>query len=136
MAVVEFATHDDVAFLCQADARNSKITIAEQVARQEIIVARLDGEVVGWLRLAYFWDSLPFMKDLHVVESHRGQGIGTAIVTFWEDQMRQRGHNRVMTSTMSSETAQHFYRKLGYTDVGGFVLPGEPLELMLWKRLN
>ncbi|NLV92595.1 MAG: GNAT family N-acetyltransferase, partial [Firmicutes bacterium] len=41
----------------------------------------------------------------------------------------------VMTSTQADEEGQHFYRKLGYRDIGGFVLPGEPLELIMIKEL-
>ena len=49
--------------------------------------------------------------------------------------MRAEGYSLVMTSTLSNETAQHFYRKLGYTDAGGLLLEGEPLELVLVKKL-
>ena len=45
----------------------------------------------------------------------------------------------VFTSTQVDEDAQHFYRKLGYKDCGGFTVdvPGheQPLELFLVKQL-
>lgn len=50
--------------------------------------------------------------------------------------MREYGAEVVLTSTQADETAQHLYRKRGYRDIGGFVLPGEPLELMLLKQLR
>jgi len=40
-----------------------------------------------------------------------------------------------MTSTQSDESGQHFFRKVGYEDVGSLLLPPEPLEIMLMKRL-
>ena len=40
-----------------------------------------------------------------------------------------------MTSTQADEAAQHFYRHLGYADIGGFLLPGEAYELLLYKAL-
>lgn len=40
-----------------------------------------------------------------------------------------------MTSTLSNENAQHFYRKLGYRDSGGLLLPNEPLEIIFVKNL-
>jgi hypothetical protein len=47
------------------------------------------------------------------------------------------GYHEVLTSTQVNETAQHFYRKLGYIDVGGFLLPSEPNEeLLLHKTLS
>ena len=41
----------------------------------------------------------------------------------------------VMTSSQSDEKAQHFYRKLGYSDVGSLTLPKEPLEIIFMKKL-
>lgn len=41
-----------------------------------------------------------------------------------------------MTSTQSDETAQHFYRKLGYVDAGALLLQDEPLEIILTKALR
>jgi hypothetical protein len=41
----------------------------------------------------------------------------------------------VLTSTVSAEGAQHFYRKLGYVDSGALLLPDEPAELILRKPI-
>lgn len=91
---------------------------------------------MGWLRFGYLWDAIPFMNLLFVLEPHRGRGLGRGLVLFWEDQMRQRGYGRVMTSTQADEDAQHFYRRLGYADVGRFTLPDAPAaELLLVKSL-
>lgn len=63
-------------------------------------------------------------------------GFGKKIACYWEDKMREEGHNLVMTSTLSNEHAQHFYRKLDYHDIGGFIMPKEPLEVILIKEIN
>ena len=49
--------------------------------------------------------------------------------------MRRQQHRTVMTSTRADEQAQFFYRKHGYVDCGALLLPGEPLEILLSKRL-
>ena len=49
--------------------------------------------------------------------------------------MRQYGYTLDMTSTLSNETAQHFYRKLDYIDSGALLLPGEALEIIFTKQL-
>lgn len=41
-----------------------------------------------------------------------------------------------MTSTQSDETAQHFYRKLGYVESGSLLFENEPLEIIFRKSLN
>lgn len=133
-AVIEYASADDLPFLMRGDQNCP--TLPEKVSRHEVLVARLDAIAVGWLRFGYFWDTIPFMHLLFLLEPYRGQGIGRQLVTFWEDEMKRLGHQQVLTSTQANQRAQHFYRKLGYADVGGFTLPGQPgLELLLHKSL-
>lgn len=43
-------------------------------------------------------------------------------------------YNKVMTSSLSNENAQHFYRNLGYKDVGSLLLE-EALEIIFIKKL-
>jgi hypothetical protein len=40
-----------------------------------------------------------------------------------------------MTSTVSAESAQHFYRRLGYRDAGCLFLPGESAEILFIKQV-
>ena len=44
-----------------------------------------------------------------------------------------------MTSTQVDEEAQHFYRKMGYKDCGGFVVNisgfEQPLEMLMIKGI-
>jgi GNAT superfamily N-acetyltransferase len=131
---IECAGTEDVAAIRPLE-HISRERLLEKVVGHQMLVARLDGATVGWLRFGYLWDQIPFMNMLYVLEPHRGRGIGRQLVSFWEDQMRQGGYGRVMTSTQADENAQHFYRKLGYADIGGFVLPGETMELVLHKAL-
>lgn len=100
-----------------------------------VLIAEEGGALAGWLRWNLFWDNTPFMNLLFLLEPYRGFGYGKQLVQYWEEQMRLAGHRRVMTSTLSSEGAQHFYRKLGYVDCGALLLPGEPLEIFFTKEL-
>lgn len=72
---------------------------------------------------------------LYILDGERGKGCGQALVSFWESEMRKQGYGRILTSTQSDEQGQFFYRKLGYTDRGALLLPGEPLEILLMKEL-
>ena len=70
---------------------------------------------------------------------HPGCGLGRALTEHWEGELRARGFGLAMTSTQADEDAQHFWRKLGYRDCGGFLLPfpgyEQPTELILAKAL-
>ena len=90
---------------------------------------------IGWLRYNLFWDNTPFMNMLYLLDDYRGQGFGTKIVSFWEQEMKKLGYDFVLTSTQSNEEAQFFYRKIGYNDIGSFTLPTESSEIILYKKI-
>jgi len=48
---------------------------------------------------------------------------------------KKQRYKKIMTSTLSNEQAQHFYRKLGYRDVSSLLLNQEPLEITFVKDL-
>jgi len=53
-----------------------------------------------------------------------------------ESEMRKLGYARVLTSTLSTETAQYFYQKRGYKNIGGFNLSDEPYEIIFQKEFD
>ena len=73
-------------------------------------------------------------------DPYRNKGYGRRVMEFWETEMMKEGYKIVMTSTQVDESAQHFYRKLGYKDCGCLVLeiPGfeQPLEMFMVKELS
>lgn len=95
---------------------------------------------LGLLRYNLFWDNTPFCTMLYVSGDVQGQGYGKMLMEQWEKDMKAQGYGMVLTSTQVDEQAQHFYRKLGYKDCGGFVVDIEgqeqPMELFLIKALT
>ena len=57
------------------------------------------------------------------------------MVAFWQKQMKTKGYDLVMRSSLSNVAAQHFYHKLNYVDSGALLLPEEPLEIIFVKKL-
>ena len=57
------------------------------------------------------------------------------LIDFWEREMKAKGYNLLMTSTLSNEQAQHFYRKLNYIDCGSLLLKNEALEIIFTKEI-
>lgn len=132
---VAFAGLDDLDYLLDKDHLGRDV-IESKMTRREFIVARQDGRRVGFLRYGYFWDDVPFMNLLWVEEESRSRGFGTHLISFWEKEMKKLGYDSVLTSTMSTnELAQHLYRRLGYEDRGCLLMPGDPLEILLFKKL-
>lgn len=111
--------------------------LQKKLQNREVIVIKKSCKIIGWLRFSYFWDKHPFMNMLMIVEEYRGKGLGKKLVQFWEKEMIKSGSDLVLTSTLSNEQAQHFYRKLGYKDSGCLLLESEPsLEIILYKKLE
>lgn len=98
-----------------------------------------DGVAVGLLRYNLFWDNTPFCTMLFVDWLKQKKGFGRELMKYWENDMSNQGYGMVMLSTQVDEDAQHFYRKIGYKDCGGFTvdIPGfeQPLEMFMSKKL-
>ena len=133
--MIRYAEKTDIPLLSERDKHISREELENSVFLKRIFVLFVDEIFVGWLRYNLFWDNIPFMNMLYVLEGVRGKGYGKELVTFWETEMRRKGHSRVLTSTLSNEQAQFFYRRLGYTDVGSLLLPDDPLEIIFLKNL-
>ncbi|MCL2697722.1 MAG: GNAT family N-acetyltransferase [Oscillospiraceae bacterium] len=102
-------------------------------------VLRDDDKLIGVMRYNLFFDFIPFMTLLYLDEPYRRKGYGTKAVLHWENEMRSQGYKMIMTSTQVDEDAQHFYRKLGYKDMGSIVMDippyEQPLEMFLGKAI-
>ncbi|MNH96459.1 Acetyltransferase (GNAT) family protein [compost metagenome] len=132
---IEFATEADYKYIIERDKHIVEILVSSKIKENEILIIREDNRNIGWLRYGYFWDNTPFMNMIWIDEEYREQGIGKRVVMYWEELMRGKGFCLVMTSTLSNESAQQFYRKIGYRDSGCLLLENEPLEVILTKKL-
>lgn len=134
---IAFANDSDYEYISSRDRHIPENLISGKIERKEIYILRDgDGANIGWMRYGYFWDNIPFMNLIWIDEPHRGKGTGAEVVHFWEEQMKQKGFDMLMTSTQADEEAQHFYRKLGYKDAGCLILDTQPLEILLTKKLD
>jgi len=87
----------------------------------ELIVADVDGEVIGALHLM-FLPSISYqggmraqVESVRVVQHLRGQGIGADMMRWAMERSRQRGcHLMQLTSHKSRADAHRFYEKLGF----------------------
>ena len=94
--------------------------LAEIVASpaSRLLVARLDGRIVGSLTLVLF--RIPtglraWIEDVVVDAFARGAGVGEALNRFALDEARRAGATTVdLTSRPSREAANRLYRRLGF----------------------
>jgi len=132
----KYATPKEYEYLKSRDIHISKHMLEKKVKDNEVIIIEIENRIVGWLRFNYFWDNTPFMNLLMIEEDFRGKGLGKQLVEFWEEKMSILGYDAAMTSTLSDESAQHFYRKLDYKDAGSLIFENEALEIIFTKKLK
>ena len=120
--MIRYAELTDKAAWFALDGHLPEAVFDEKVRNKQGYVCVEDNRIIGILRYNLFWDSVPFCTLLFIDSGYRGKGCGM-----------------VMVSTQADEDAQHFYRKSGYKDAGGFVVdvPGyeQPMEMIMIKGL-
>lgn len=130
----------DWEFWYQLDGHLTQEEFENKVRTRRGYVLLMNEKPVGLLRYNLFWDNTPFCTMLFIAEKYQGNGYGKQLLTYWENEMRMQGYEMLLTSTQVDETAQHFYRKMGYKDCGGFVIDipkyAQPMELFLIKDIS
>ncbi len=135
---IRYVEEADRAFWFSLDRHLPTDVFARKVRDRMGYVLSADGQRTGILRWSLFWDSIPFCNLLFIRDGWQRQGLGRQLMERWEKDMAMQGFPLVMVSTQADETAQYFYRALGYRDCGGFILPfpgyEQPLEVIMAKE--
>lgn len=140
MTGIRYVQKEDENFWFTLDRHLPKEEFINKVRDRRGYILMEEDYPVGLLRYNLFWDNTPFCTMLFVDEKYQNRGYGTRLMAHWERDMKSQGYGMVLISTQVDETAQHFYRRLGYHDCGGFVIdvPGheQPMELFMVKSIS
>lgn len=139
MLEIKYVRQNDKDFWFSLDKHLPIEEFEVKVKRKQGYVIFDNNKPIGLLRYNLFWDSIPFCTMLYIKTTHQKSGYGSHLMQYWEKDMKQHGYDIVLISTQVDETAQHFYRKLGYKDCGGLLLNSvnyhQPMELFMVKSL-
>ncbi len=135
---VRFARRADLAYLERERKEIRRDRLARKIDAKELIVAERGGEILGLLELEFPQPEAPYMSLIRVDGRHRREGIGTALLTFAEDQLRRRDFEVLYTSSAADEPEpQVWHRAAGFEPCGsleGFN-EGGIAEVFFRKRL-
>jgi len=134
---VRVAGGDDLAFACQDGHADPKV-VARKIQAGEVLVAELDGEPVGYIRIEFLWSVHPYITLIHVLEERRGCGVGTALLRHVEEVLKDDGHSMLLSSSQVDEPApQAWHRGRGFSECGILhgVNAGGVGEVFFSKRL-
>lgn len=139
MINIRYVQAGDKEFWYSLDKHLPDAEFVNKIRDKRGYVLLLDDTPIGLLRYNLFWDNTPFCTMLFIDWDYQRKGYGKKLMEFWEGDMKSQGYGMVLVSTQVDESAQHFYRKLGYKDCGGFVIDipayEQPMEMFLVKAI-
>jgi GNAT superfamily N-acetyltransferase len=106
-------------------ARTTTSEMAKLIAAGEIAVARMDGRIVGAVRIQQLDAATGEFGMLVVDPAHRGEGIGHELVIFAEELSRERGLGVIQLELLvprgwthpTKEFLHAWYTRIGYRPV-------------------
>ena len=100
----------------------------------EHILAYLDNQPVGTLRIRYLDNQLAKIERLAVLSTARGQGIGRKLTEKAIEVIEQKEISRVMIH--AQEYVKCLYEKLGFEQVGGIFEEADIPHVKMIKHLR
>ena len=136
--LVRFAVQADLDFVSR-DRFIPKEVVARKIELGEVIVAEVDGQLAGYLRLEYLWSLVPYVELIWVTPERRKQGVGRVMIAFVGEFLCQDGHDVLYSSSQADEPApQAWHRHVGFEECGiiAGINEGGIGEVFFRKRLN
>jgi len=78
--MIRYANINELNMLNKFDKHINKGILQELIEQKRILVMYENNIFVGWLRYNLFWDDIPFMNMLYLLEEKRGKGYGYTIL--------------------------------------------------------
>ena len=130
------AVESDVTFLRDFSSQPRDEQLRAQIRDGRLLIIESLEVPVGFIKFSVLWELVPFMEVIVIRNDYRGRGIGRRAVRDWEELMGARSFNLTIVSTQADETAQNFWRRIGYQDCGTLALPDRPIELFMYRDIS
>ena len=115
---VRFAKTDELHFVSQ-DGYIPASIVARKIESNEVILAEINGQPVGYLRLEYLWSIVPYIALITVLPSQQRHGVGKAMLDFTAAYLAENGHEWLYSSSQADEPEpQSWHRRMGFQDCG------------------
>ncbi len=112
---IRFADINDLESCVELDLHKNIDTIKNKISMKEVIVAEVNNEVIGCLKIEYIWTHLPFISYIVIRKDFRSSGIGKSMLTFLEEYLKEKGQSTILSSTMTDAVnPQKWHLKMGH----------------------
>jgi len=102
--------------------------LRRQIKAKDVILAEVDGNSVGYLRVRYLGLIVPLLGIIVVNEKYRRKGVGTAMINFLEEYLLKREEYKVFTcgghallyssAEATAIESQAWHRAVGFKECG------------------
>ena len=116
---IRFANINDLESCVELDLHKNIDTIKNKISMKEVIVAEVNNEVIGCLKIEYIWTHLPFISYIVIRKEFRSYGVGKSMLTFLEQYLKENGQSTLLSSTMTDAVnPQKWHLKMGFIECG------------------
>ena len=118
-ATVRLAEPNDIEALQTLDPWPKEPVWRQKIASSEVIVLELEANVIGLIRYAVLWTTVPFMGLIEIAAAHRGKGYSRLMLSFLKDHLRAQGYVALLSSSQTDEpAAQRWHLHMGFSSNG------------------
>lgn len=123
---------------------DTRTWLSERGPRHPVLVAELDGEVVGWASLNQFnpRPAYDFVADfsVYIERARRGTGIGRQLLDGLVDLARAHGYHKMVLAAMAfNDAGLALYTRTGFARVGVYreqgQLDGRWVDVVIMEQL-
>lgn len=116
---IRFADFNDLKSCVELDLHKNIDTIKNKISMKEVIVAEVNNEVIGCLKIEYIWTHLPFISYIVIKKEFRSSGVGKSMLSFLEKYLKDNGQTILLSSTMADAVnPQKWHLKMGFAECG------------------
>lgn len=93
--------------------------IKTKIKNREVIIAVKGSNIIGLLKLSYFWDTRPYIGLILVKKDLRGSGIGKNMLHFLEEYLQSKNYAYLFSSSEEDALESHkWHLKNGFKKCG------------------
>lgn len=113
----------------------SASTVSEWIREAQVYVATIEDDVVGGVRLEATDPDRVKLSRLGVQEQRKGDGIGSELVRYAEDEARDQGFSSIWLTTPGEHPyLPGFYRQRDYEETGDYPLEYREYDEIIMEK--
>lgn len=118
-ATVRLARAEDISALQQLDPWPKAHVWRQKIINGEVMVLTFEGSVVGLMRYAVLWTTVPFLGLIEIDAAHRGRGYSRLMLSSLKAHLREQGYVALLSSSQTDEPEpQRWHLHMGFHSNG------------------